>query len=412
MEMNTDYHMPSDSRSPSRPASPTPTATCQRHQQLADEIQKFTLLIQGINSTLKSLTTYGKFNTEDPVVASLQTQLLEYTRVYNIAVSEYSSLPPCDAHGCPIHHTPHGTPSETNSQNDNFNENGTEIIKNISQKRKENDDGFITPQLNKVNKLANCSSQLNFNIELKNKFLNLNEESAEISTENASKNDDANNSPQQTFKNLPPPVMLAVQKNYIEQMKEITDELPFVRGKLTGEYLKLYTDTQEQQHRLIHLLEILDYEFHVIPSKAERPIKIVIKGLPRDTPLTNIHNELETLGFTIDKVSQLTGRITKQPLPTLTPKFLTSINYVISLSELTDMRVKESLTHTQCFSCNKFNHTAENCHHKPRCLKCGLNHQTKECEIHRVEQMFCINCQTYGQLRKMPPIPKTQKRCK
>ncbi|GFT96331.1 uncharacterized protein TNCV_2081861 [Trichonephila clavipes] len=311
MEMNTDYHMPSDSRSPSRPATPTPTATCQRHQQLADEIQKFTLLIQGLNSTLKSLTTYGKFNTEDPVVASLQTQLLEYTRVYNIAVSEYSSLPPCDALGCPIH----GTPSETNSQNENFNDNGAEIIKNISQKRKENDDGFITPPLNKVNKLANCSSQLNFNIELKNKFLNLNEESAEISTENASKNDDTNNSPQQTFKNLPPPVMLAVQKNYIQQMKEITDKLPFVRGKLTGEYLKLYTDTQEQQHRLIHLLEILDYEFHVIPSKAERPIKIVIKGLPRDTPLTNIHNELETLGFTIDKVSQLTGRITKQPLP-------------------------------------------------------------------------------------------------
>ncbi|GFV94237.1 hypothetical protein TNCV_1136921 [Trichonephila clavipes] len=47
MEMNTDYHMPSDSRSPSRPATPVPTATCQRHQQLADEIQKFTLLIQG-----------------------------------------------------------------------------------------------------------------------------------------------------------------------------------------------------------------------------------------------------------------------------------------------------------------------------------------------------------------------------
>ncbi|GFX22252.1 uncharacterized protein TNCV_2950931 [Trichonephila clavipes] len=213
-----------------------------------------------------------------------------------------------------IHHTSHGTPSETNSQSDDFNENGMEIVKNVSQKRKENDDGFITPPLNKVNKLANCSSQLNFNIELKNKFLKLNEETAGISTENASKNDDQNNSPQQTFKNLPPPVMLSVQKNYIEQMKEITDKLPFVRGKLTGEYLKLYTDTQEQQHKLIHLLEVLDYEFHVIPSKAERPIKIVIKGLPRDTPLTNIHNELETLGFTIDKVSQLTGRITKQPL--------------------------------------------------------------------------------------------------
>ncbi|GFX42259.1 hypothetical protein TNCV_109801 [Trichonephila clavipes] len=132
MELNTDYHMPSDSRSPSRPATPVPTATCQRHKQLADEIQKFTLLIQGLNSTLKSITTYGKFNNEDPVVASLQTQLLEYTRVYNIAVSEYSSLPPCDALGCPIH----GTPSETNSQNETFNDNRAEPIKIFLKKER------------------------------------------------------------------------------------------------------------------------------------------------------------------------------------------------------------------------------------------------------------------------------------
>ncbi|GFS68363.1 RNA-directed DNA polymerase from mobile element jockey [Trichonephila clavipes] len=278
--------------------------------------------------------------------------------------------------------------SEISSQPDNFNENGIELVKNVPQKRKENDDDFITPPLSKVNKLANCSSQLNFNIELKNKFLNLNEETAGISTENASKNDDQNNSPQQTFKNLPPPVMLSVKKNYIEQMKEITDKLPFVRGKLTGEYLKLYTDTQEQQHKLIHLLEVLDYEFHVIPSKADRPIKIVIKGLPRDTPLSNIQNEIETLAFTIDRVSQLTGRITKQSLPI----FLVTLPRNLFNSKIFGLNIKkkklcylsvrvdvyESKGVIQCFSCNKFNHTAENCHHKPRCLKCGLNHQTKK----------------------------------
>ncbi|GFY34569.1 PRE_C2HC domain-containing protein [Trichonephila clavipes] len=328
----------------------------QRHQQLTDDIQKYTLLCQGTESTLKSLTLYGKYNSEDPVVASLQNQLLEYTRTYNIAVSQFSSLPPCNLPGCPIHHTP----SEISSQPDNFNDNGIELVKNVPQKRKENDDGFITPPLSKVNKLANCSSQLNFNIELKNKFLNLNEETAGISTDNASKNDDQNNSSQQTFKNLPPPVMLSVKKKYIEQMKEIKDKLPFVRGKLTGEYLKLYTDTQEQQHKLIYLLEVLDFEFHVIPSKADRPIKIVIKGLPRDTPLSNIQNELGTLGFTIDKVSQLTGRITKQLLPiflvTLPRNLFNS--KIFDLNKLCYLSVRvdgydSNKGVTLCFSCNK-----------------------------------------------------------
>ncbi|GFW58598.1 hypothetical protein TNCV_1579301 [Trichonephila clavipes] len=36
---------------------------------------------------------------------------------------------------------------------------------------------------------------------------------------------------------------------------------------------------------------------------------------------------------------------------------------------------------TQCYSCNRFHHTAENCHITPRCLKCGDAHQTRECEI-------------------------------
>ncbi|GFW65670.1 hypothetical protein TNCV_3845551 [Trichonephila clavipes] len=48
----------------------------------------------------------------------------------------------------------------------------------------------------------------------------------------------------------------------------------------------------------------------------------------------------------------------------------------------------------------------------PDALKCGLNHQTKECEIQRVEQMFCINCQTYGHMAnyaKCPQFPKPKK---
>ncbi|GFY54869.1 nucleic-acid-binding protein from transposon X-element [Trichonephila inaurata madagascariensis] len=91
--------------------------------------------------------------------------------------------------------------------------------------------------------------------------------------------------------------------------------MPSVRGKLSGEYLKLYTDTFEDQRALIHLLEELDFEFYAIPAKTERPIKVVIKGLPHDTPTYNIHNELIDPGFSIDKVTQLIGRITKQKLP-------------------------------------------------------------------------------------------------
>ncbi|GFV20322.1 nucleic-acid-binding protein from transposon X-element [Trichonephila clavipes] len=67
---------------------------------------------------------------------------------------------------------------------------------------------------------------------------------------------------------------------------------------------------------------------------------------------------------------------------------------------------------TQCYSCNRFNHTVENCHMAPRCIKCGQAHQTKDCTIQRVDNTFCINCQVYGHMAnysKCPLFPKPRK---
>ncbi|GFT72128.1 DUF5641 domain-containing protein [Trichonephila clavipes] len=64
---------------------------------------------------------------------------------------------------------------------------------------------------------------------------------------------------------------------------------------------------------------------------------------------------------------------------------------------------------TECFKCNLFIHTADNCYLTPRCIKCGNDHQTRECQIKRVDSPFCINCQIYGHMAnysKCPLYPK------
>ncbi|GFT36583.1 putative DD41D transposase [Trichonephila clavipes] len=150
--------------------------------------------------------------------------------------------------------------------------------------------------------------KLNFEIELSNKFQDLNQETVRTSTQNNTKESEKQHPSTTTIPhNLPPPVMLKINENYTEQMKTITDRLPAVRGKLSGEYLKLNTNTLDQQSELIALLEGLDYEFYVIKSKSERPIKVVslIKGLPRDTDTSTIHHELIMLGYTVDKETHL-----------------------------------------------------------------------------------------------------------
>ncbi|GFT98585.1 uncharacterized protein TNCV_2820911 [Trichonephila clavipes] len=65
---------------------------------------------------------------------------------------------------------------------------------------------------------------------------------------------------------------------------------------------------------------------------------------------------------------------------------------------------------TQCFNCNNFFHTAENCHLKPRCLKCGKEHITRQCPIkERQDNPFCINCLEYGHSACYTKFPKPEK---
>ncbi|GFU74068.1 hypothetical protein TNCV_1641921 [Trichonephila clavipes] len=66
----------------------------------------------------------------------------------------------------------------------------------------------------------------------------------------------------------------------------------------------------------------------------------------------------------------------------------------------------------QCFQCNQFNHTAEHRHLTPKGLKCGEKHQTRDCQIKKLDTPFCINCQVHGHMgnySKCPLFPKPRK---
>ncbi|GFX20614.1 nucleic-acid-binding protein from transposon X-element [Trichonephila clavipes] len=153
----------------------------------------------------------------------------------------------------------------------------------------------------------------------------------------------------------------------MEHLKALTNTIPTLRSKKSGEYIELYTNTYEEYRSLNHILEQLNYQYVVIKPKGQRPIKIVIKGQPKDTNTDDIKNNFIELVFTIDKVTQLIGRITKQTLPVFLvtlPRNLDNfkIFYITKLCYLT-IRIEgyDGKGVTQCNSCNKFHHTAENC---------------------------------------------------
>ncbi|GFT65923.1 hypothetical protein TNCV_4175991, partial [Trichonephila clavipes] len=113
---------------------------------------------------------------------------------------------------------------------------------------------------------------------------------------NIESNNSTNKSTAQTP--LPPPVMLFVEENYKTQMAAITKEIPKIRSHLTGDFLKLYTDTHKERRLAVQLLKKLQFQFYTLKAKADRPIKVVIKGLPRTSKPEEIKEDLELLGYT------------------------------------------------------------------------------------------------------------------
>ncbi|GFY09402.1 hypothetical protein TNCV_1942121 [Trichonephila clavipes] len=105
---------------------------------------------------------------DDPEVVDLFARLKYYQEQHHNAECEYGTLS-CTTQGCTVHRTPPSTP--------NISQQDFPALPKINpQKRKENDDGFVSPTRRQTIKKPNLILSPNFTIETDNKFSNLKEQ--------------------------------------------------------------------------------------------------------------------------------------------------------------------------------------------------------------------------------------------
>ena len=46
----------------------------------------------------------------------------------------------------------------------------------------------------------------------------------------------------------------------------------------------------------------------------------------------------------------------------------------------------------RCYGCNRWGHGISNCRSKRRCLRCGLDHEVKDCTMDKSVPLKCLNC--------------------
>ncbi|GFY30083.1 nucleic-acid-binding protein from transposon X-element [Trichonephila clavipes] len=389
----------------SRPGTPEdfgPTfENCRKLQELTTIIDLYSTTLESTHLLLKGVMQSGIKDPNNPIIRK-ETSYMELTNErLQQAVSEYALSPPATI---PIAHViPRITPQLKITlpiplPQQQFRQN----------ERKTKTD--LLPPLRKLTKttLSNSNPEINFKVNLSNKFNALENEVPETPVETITqspKRTSPTSSATTDTPKLPPPTMLQITDDLRTHLKTLNEKMPAIRTKTAGKYVKLYTDTLPQHHALNKLLEDLKYPFYTFTPKHERPIKVVLKGLPRNTKTTEIHSDLLDLGFTINKVTQITGNITKQLLPVFIislPRNPTN-DKIFDLKKLSYLSIIvegfESRGIIQCFQCNQFNHTAEHCHLTPKCLKCGEKHQTRDCQIKKLDTPFSVNFQAHGQLQ-------------
>ncbi|GFT69055.1 hypothetical protein TNCV_2175161 [Trichonephila clavipes] len=238
--------------------------------------KKFGIVVENTKAGLKTLLFAG-IPENDPTILDHNRRLEEYQRLQQLAVSEFTSQPYCNTPGCTIHHTPSCSPIKTNQN-----------TKSTATKRKENEYGYISPSNRQIakNRRTTPVTENNFKLDLKNKFDQLRLEQtgpALTGTDPTHSKNTSDNTPKTSSdttnngnkKLLPPPVFLEISNEYREQIKVLNKKFPALRSKMTGEYFKLYTDTDEQYYNLQEFLETTDYRFFSITPKKDRPIKVV-----------------------------------------------------------------------------------------------------------------------------------------
>ena len=104
----------------------------------------------------------------------------------------------------------------------------------------------------------------------------------------------------------PPPIIVATNTNLIKAQREIKTKLKgdfTIRNTRNG--FRITTKNMEDYLTLKNHLDQDQTHYYTFHTKAEKPIKAVIRHLPGETPAEDIANELLALGYKVHNVRQM-----------------------------------------------------------------------------------------------------------
>lgn len=197
-----------------------------------------------------------------------------------------------------------------------------------------------------------------------------------------------------------PPVIIHDKTKWSKICADLkANNIAIPKAKVAPEGIRTQVSDINHFRALTRFLDDQQVAFHTYALSADKPLKVVLRGLPAGLPVDEVKMELEQLGFHPAAVSRMQirdGRGRKEidmvlvslPRDERAIYDLTRLcNLVISPESL-----KRKKTSGQCFRCQKWGHSQSGCRAKLVCVKCAEEHLAKDCQKSKEDKAKCANC--------------------
>ncbi|PRD28814.1 UNVERIFIED_CONTAM: zinc finger protein [Trichonephila clavipes] len=191
------------------------------------------------------------------------------------------------------------------------------------------------------------------------------------------------------------------EKPYVCEIcnKGFSESAPSFQSQMSGRFLKVTVSDEVEYRDLSRWLENSGVEFKSFMLKQDRPVEVVVRGLPSNTEPEDIKTEIEAEGFKVIKISQMKNYWTKAPMPLFYVQIENGVDVpkIYDFTELFGTRIEvKPFDHgnkiNQCCRCQGWFHSSEVCHLPPRCVRCAGPHSAKDCTLEFDAPMKCANC--------------------
>ncbi|KAJ3658618.1 hypothetical protein Zmor_010347 [Zophobas morio] len=221
--------------------------------------------------------------------------------------------------------------------------------------------------------------------------------------------------PPTTPKTRIPPIILRDGQRWSEVSRRMTDNsIRYSKAKSTPEGVRIQPVEVSDFRSLVRLLDNMKVQYHTFTLPEEKTLRVVIRGIAVGVASQEVLEDLESLGLQPIQVSRMSRNDRPMPL-VLAEMPMAKKAEVFEVKTLCGLSVKVEKPHkrkdaAQCHRCQRFHHSQRNCRAEHRCVKCGADHQTSDCEKQRRQPAKCANCSGPhpASYKGCPKFPKSQ----